>query len=162
MIGQLPSAPASSIFDHPIVGFDNSKIQGGTDESAAKEDNNSAMVPTTLTDDKITTSSTSNHQESSIIDITKDVEKKSSKKANQKAPHAQQQHKKSSSKTYTSYTLNATWNIRIWSISTYLLGLYVYTYLYMMGYGTRKHILKLPAFWILKKGTSRAGKFNWK
>ena len=110
LIGQLPSAPASSIFDHPIVGFDNSKIQGGTDESAAaKEDNNSAMVPTTtLTDDKITTTSTSNHQESSIIDITKDVEKKSSKKANQKAPHAQQQHKKSSSKTYTSYTLNAT------------------------------------------------------
>ena len=101
LIGQLPSAPASSIFDHPIVGFDNSK-QGLTD--AAKEDN-SAMVPT-LTDDKITT--TSNHQESSIIDITKDVEKKSSKKANQKAPHAQQQHKKSSSKTYTSYTLNAT------------------------------------------------------
>ena len=108
LIGQLPSAPASSIFDHPIVGFDNSKIQGGTDESAAKEDNNSAMVPTTLTDDKITTTSTSNHQESSIIDITKDVEKKSSKKANQKAPHAQQQHKKSSSKTYASYTLNAT------------------------------------------------------
>ena len=102
LIGQLPSAPASSIFDHPIVGFDNSKQ--GTD--AAKEDN-SAMVPT-LTDDKITTTSTSNHQESSIIDITKDVEKKSSKKANQKAPHAQQQHKKSSSKTYTSYTLNAT------------------------------------------------------
>ena len=100
MIGQLPSAPASSIFDHPIVGFDNSK-QGLTD--AAKEDN-SAMVPT-LTDDKITTTS-NHHQESSIIDITKDVEKKS--KANQKAPHAQQQHKKSSSKTYTSYTLNAT------------------------------------------------------
>ena len=98
MIGQLPSAPASSIFDHPIVGFDNSKQ--GTD--AAKEDN-SAMVPT-LTDDKITT--TSNHQESSIIDITKDVEKKS--KANQKAPHAQQHTKKSSSKTYTSHTLNAT------------------------------------------------------
>ena len=100
LIGQLPSAPASSIFDHPIVGFDNSK-QGLTD--AAKEDN-SAMVPT-LTDDKITTTS-NHHQESSIIDITKDVEKKS--KANQKAPHAQQHTKKSSSKTYTSHTLNAT------------------------------------------------------
>ena len=81
MIGQLPSSP-SSIFDHPIVGFDNSK--------SVNSNENTIVPPNDVKNDKTTQNE----------EVT-DEDKKSN--ANQKAPHAQQIRKNHSP------TLNATW-----------------------------------------------------